>query len=123
MKFSEDLNTAQYRITGYDKDWVRVNDIQLQNSFLLGPDTLIEEWPPQTIRDLTSKNLRALLAIEAEVFILGSGLTQQYPPKEALQSLIQHGIGFEVMTTAAACRTYNILLSESRRVAAAFLLG
>lgn len=122
MKFSEDMGGATYRITGYGEAWVAVNYERLTNSFLIGSQTLISDWQPQTIAALQPTHLDALFAIGAEVILIGTGKNQQFPPAEVWKTLVQNGVGFEVMTTAAACRTYNVLLSEARRVAAAFFL-
>ncbi|WML90529.1 Mth938-like domain-containing protein [Thiothrix lacustris] len=122
MKFSEDMGGASYRITGYGEGWVRVNQDKLTNSFLIGPQALISDWQPQSIQTLQPEHLQALFDIGAEVILIGTGENQHFPTPEIWKALVQHGVGFEVMTTAAACRTYNVLLSEARRVAAAFFL-
>lgn len=120
MKFTEDTGSARYRITGYGQGWVQVNGEKLESSFILGPQTLVTDWKPQNIQELTASNLEQLFDIQAEVIIIGSGTKQQFPPAETWRALVQNGTGFEVMTTEAACRTYNVLLSEARRIAAAF---
>ena len=122
MKFSEDMGGSTYRITGYGEAWVAVNYERLTNSFLIGSQTLISDWQPQTLAELQPAHLDALFAIGAEVILIGTGKSQQLPPAEVWKTLVQHGVGFEVMTTAATCRTYNVLLSEARRVAAAFFV-
>jgi Uncharacterized conserved protein len=123
MKFSEELNSAHYRITGYDDAWIAVNQNTLTSSFLVGSQTLITDWQPQSILELQPTHLEPLFAIGAEVILIGTGKNQQFPQPDTWKVLVQHGVGFEVMTTAAACRTYNVLLSEARRVAAAFFLN
>lgn len=120
LKFTEDMGNARYRITRYGQGWIQVNEERLESSFLLGPQTLVTDWEPQTIQELTASDLEQLFAIQAEVIIIGSGIKQQFPPAETWRALVQNGTGFEVMTTEAACRTYNVLLSEARRIAAAF---
>lgn len=122
MKFSEDMGGATYRITGYGEAWVAVNYERLTDSFLIGSQTLISDWQPQTLAELRPEHLDALFAIGAEVILIGTGKNQQFPSADVWRALVQHGVGFEVMTTAAACRTYNVLLSEARRVAAAFFV-
>ncbi|HRJ53283.1 MAG TPA: Mth938-like domain-containing protein [Candidatus Thiothrix moscowensis] len=122
MKFSEDTGNATNRITGYGKDWIRVNQETLTNSFILGANTLMTEWRPTRMEDLTVDDLQALFALQSEVIIIGSGAVQTLPTAAIWKALVQNGIGFEIMSTDAACRTYNVLLSEARRVAAAFFL-
>ncbi|MBU0653710.1 MAG: Mth938-like domain-containing protein [Gammaproteobacteria bacterium] len=120
MKFSEDMGDAYYRITGYGENWVKVNQETLSKSFLLGPQTLIRDWRPTRMEELTPEDLAPLFAIGAEVIIIGTGTKQVLPPAAIWKALVQNGVGFEIMSTDAACRTYNVLLSEARRVAAAF---
>lgn len=122
MKFTEELNTAHYRITGYGDSWVAVNQRTLNRSFLLGSQTLITDWQPDSLQALQAWHLEPLFAIGAEVILIGTGKNQALPSPDIWKALVQQGVGFEVMTTAAACRTYNVLLTEARRVAAAFFL-
>lgn len=123
MKFTEEISDARYQITGYDTGWVGVNQEKLQQSFIITPQTLLKDWQPRTIQELQPVHLTPLLAMNLEVILLGCGKTQQFPAHETWRTLVQHGIGFEIMTNDAVCRTYNLLLTENRRIAAAFLLG
>lgn len=122
MKFSEEINSTAYRISGYGADWVQVNQQRLTNSFLISSDTLITAWQPQSLASLETQHLTALFDIGAEVILIGTGKQQQLPNPAVWQALVSNGVGFEIMTTAAVCRTYNVLLSEARRVAAAIFL-
>jgi uncharacterized protein len=123
MKFSEDLGGSRYRISAYGEGWVKVNQDILQTSFLVSPQTLVTDWQPRNIHELEPAHLEPLFAIGADIILIGTGITQHFPSPAIWKALVQHGIGFEIMTTDAACRTYNVLLSEARRVAAAFLLA
>ncbi len=122
MKFSEAASDARYRITRYNADAVWVNDQPLENSFIISPQTLIRDWRPQSFQALQVADLATLFGLEAEVMIIGSGNKQQLPPPEIWKALAQHGVGFEIMKTDAACRTYNVLLGEARHVVAAFFI-
>ena len=122
MKFSEDKGDAHYRITGYGDGWVGVNQDQMQSSFIIMPDQLFTDWQPQRIHELTAANLQPLLAMNAQIILLGTGTTQIFPQPDVWFALVQNGIGFEIMSTDAACRTYNLLSAEDRRVAAAFFI-
>ena len=122
MKFSEQIDNARYRITGYGQGWVRVNENRIEQSFIMAPQTLILNWPVLSLKDLQPDCLEQVLAIPAEVIIIGSGQRQQLPSPAIWKKLVQHGVGFEIMTTDAACRTYNVLLSEARPVVGAFFL-
>lgn len=122
MKFSEASNDARYRITRYNTNAVWVNDQPLESSFIVSPQTLVRNWRPLTFQTLQVSDLKTLFELEAEVMIIGSGNKQQLPSPEIWKALAQHGVGFEIMSTNAACRTYNVLLGEARRVAAAFFI-
>lgn len=122
MKFSEASSTTTYRITGYDESSISVNQGKLTRSFIITPDKLITTWEPQHITTMTPADLEPLFADGAEVILIGSGTTQAFPPAMVWQALVQHGIGFEIMRTDAACRTYNVLSSEARRIVAAFFI-
>lgn len=102
-------------ITGYGNDWVQVNQTRHTASFLMTPERL-QIWE---LRDSTpnAADFRAVLALEPEVFLLGTGIRQKFPPIPSLQLLVEAGIGYEIMDTPAACRTYNILMAEGRSVA------
>lgn len=122
MRFAEDDTAGRYRIRAYAPGQVTVNDETLTCSLIVGPDRLIRDWPPQAFEDLTAGHLALALALEPEILILGTGDRLRFPSPRLTGEIQQRGIGVEVMDTAAACRTYNILLGERRRVAAALLI-
>jgi len=96
---------------------------ELRRSFIVTPHTLVQDWPVSpNARELGPEDLAAVLAQEPELVILGTGETQQFPPAAVMASCLTRGIGLEVMTNAAAARTFNLLASEGRKVAAAMLL-
>lgn len=99
-----------------------MGETQLRASCLIMADKLIDDWRPQDIADLKVEDLQSALALEPELLLLGSGARQQFPSPELLAAVLSRGVGCEVMDTGAACRTYNILASEGRRVVAALLL-
>ncbi len=90
-------------------------------SLILMPQTLIRDWPPQTFAELSAENLAVLLAYPQEIILLGTGTRQRFPDLAVTRAFLQRGIGVEVMDTAAACRTYNILMADGRGVAAALI--
>ncbi|HET9679928.1 MAG TPA: Mth938-like domain-containing protein [Gammaproteobacteria bacterium] len=114
---------AQYVIRSYGDDHVTVNEHSLRQSFFLSPATLHTDWPPATSDELTTAHLDSLLALEPEVVLLGTGPVLNHPGVELLGHVMQQNVGIEVMDTPAACRSYNILLNEDRRVVVGFLLG
>lgn len=118
----ENLNRDTKVIRAYGPGRINVSDTLLSKSFILAPTQVLEDWPPQRFEDLTAAHFEAALALEPEILIVGTGAAQRFLPGELLATLSKGGIGVEVMDTAAACRTYNILLSEDRKVVAALLM-
>ena len=113
------LNT----FTGYGLGYVSVNAERREKSIVVLPDQLLFDCPPSCFEELSASHLQELLALRPEIVLLGTGEKQRFPRPEVTRPLVEAGIGVEVMTTQAACRTYNILVAEERRVAAALLLG
>jgi len=122
MKLHLDRGTATYRIAGYGRGYITVNEERLSGSALVMPERLVRDWPPQHIAELTAAHMSELLSYEPEIVLLGTGARQRFPEGELLEPLAERGVGVEVMDTAAACRTYNILMSEDRVVVAALLV-
>lgn len=100
---------------------IRIAEEIYTEAVILTPDDVITEWPVATFRDLTEETLAAPMALEPEVLLIGTGRAQAFLAPELAMSLYRKQIGFEVMTTEAACRTFNILVSEARKVVAAVL--
>lgn len=90
-------------------------------SLILMPQALIRDWPPQTFAELTAQDLAVLQGYPLEIILLGTGARQHFPDLAVTRSFLEQGIGVEVMDTAAACRTYNILMADGRGVAAALI--
>jgi uncharacterized protein len=93
--------------------------LRLQRSCLLSARQLFTEWPPQQLSELTAEDLQAIRELNPELLLLASGAKMQFPVAAQLAALVRLGIGYEVMDTAAACRTYNVLVAEGRKVVAA----
>lgn len=109
-------------ITGYGPGWVQVNETRHTASLILMPTQIISAWPVQTFEMLTAEHFQAAIALVPEILLIGTGAKIHFPPAACLKLLIEANIGYEVMDTAAACRTYNILMSEGRNVAAALII-
>jgi uncharacterized protein len=122
VQLTQDAPDFRYQLRGADGRAARVNELELQRSFLLAPDRLIEGWRPRSVVELEPDDMAAVLALEPAVVLLGSGATLQFPAPSVLAACLTRGIGIEVMDNGAAARTYNLLATEGRRVVAAFLL-
>ena len=106
----------------YGNHFVRVNEERFDASVIVLPDTLISDWPPVAIEELQAAHLETIVKLGPEVVVLGTGQRQVFPETNVLRPLIESGIGYEVMDTRAACRTYNILMAEGRLAAAALFM-
>lgn len=123
MKFTKDnASRGRKQIRAYAPGRISVNDVMLTRSFIVAADTLVEDWPPRRFEELSLEHFQAALALKPEVLLVGTGSTQRFLPGELMVALSRGGLGVEVMGTAAACRTYNILLNENRNVVAALLM-
>jgi len=100
---------------------IKIGDTFYKSSIILTPEKL-EMWGVSGVSELIHSDFTKLANLDAEVVILGTGDTLIFPEVEITQPLIAKGIGLEVMTTDAACRTYNILRSDGRHVAAGLIL-
>lgn len=107
--------------TAYGEGYVSVNHQRIGKSVIVLPDRIIEDWDASTFDALTSGQIQALASLEREIILLGTGRRLRFPKPEVLRPLTQARVGVEVMDIQAACRTYNILVSEDRKVAAALL--
>ena len=101
---------------------VTLIDRELTSSFLLAPDRAIENWPVTAADTLDAGHVEALLALQPELVLLGTGERQVFPAAAFMAGFLRKGIGIEVMDNAAAARTYNLLAGEGRRVIAGFIL-
>jgi uncharacterized protein len=123
MQLIHDRAEGYFFVRAVRPDAIVVIDRELRSSFLVAPDQVIEGWPAMDVDNLDDEAVQAILAVDPEVVILGSGNRQRFPDRKLLLPLMGRGIGVEVMDNAAAARTYNLLAAEGRRVVAAFILG
>jgi uncharacterized protein len=100
----------------------RVRQEILTRSAVVTPTRLVRDWAPQSFGELRPEHMGILLELAPEIVLLGSGNSLLWPDSSVIAPLADAGIGYEVMNTAAACRTYNILMGDGRRVAAALLM-
>jgi uncharacterized protein len=107
-------------ITGYGEGYVMVNGERRESSVVVLPDR-IEQWEGKQFARLTADDFLFLKDLKVEIVLLGTGSRQRFPHPRLTAALAQAGIGLEVMDVQAACRTYNILVAEERKVAAALL--
>jgi len=119
-----DLETGEQSnlIRTYAPGRIAVHDTVYHASLIVLPQRIIADWPPQTFEELTVDHMQVLADLDCEVILLGTGRRLRFPPTTLLTPIAAASIGIEIMDTGAACRTYNILMGEGRRVAAALMM-
>lgn len=116
--------TQHYQtITAYDDEGVEINATRYTHSLIVMPDIAPSAWPVRTFDELTAENFNQIEASSPDVVILGTGSRQRFVHPRLIASLTARRIGVESMDSQAACRTYNILMTEGRKVALALILG
>ena len=113
---------SQNYIRAYEAGEIRLATQTLRTNCLIAPEQIIERWTNSTVDTLTVADLQDIFTLKPEVVILGTGMRQQFPATAIRAAFLAREIGFEAMDLGAACRTFNVLLSEDRRVVAALLL-
>jgi uncharacterized protein len=122
MKLTDDTQRGTNFIRAYSEGELRIGvDVIIRTSCIVTAQH-VQAWKPTSVDAITLEDLEPLLAMTPEIIILGTGQTQQFPDTSLLGAILSRGIGFEVMTTGATCRTYNVLVGEDRKVAAALLM-
>lgn len=144
MQVTLEGNNASYRIHAYEPGYISIaipkrlesppdghperassssmwRD-RLDHSFIITPDQLVRNWASDEFSLLQADHFSELIPLAPEIVLFGSGKRLQRPSTAALAGLINAGIGVEIMDTGAACRTYNILVNDGRRVAAALMI-
>jgi len=121
LKFTRD-QISNVTIRRVESGAIMVGDQLLSNNFALTTDEVFGDWQASSIEELTEDDFEPLIALKPELILLGTGSKPVFPPRELVFSLARQGIGLEAMDTAAACRTFNILIGEGRRVAAVMIV-
>ncbi|MBF5012749.1 Mth938-like domain-containing protein [Burkholderia pseudomultivorans] len=122
LKLHQDTSGALNTVTGYGPDYVDVNLERHETSVIVLPGAPVREWPVASFDALAPEHFAMLLDPAPELVIFGSGARLRFPHPRLLAALAAKRIGVETMDFQAACRTYNILMAEGRKVAAALLI-
>ena len=121
MKLHSETRSGINFITACDGAFVLVNETRHATPLIVLAQQLIATWQPTSFDALAAEHFTALAELGVEIVLLGTGAKQRFPHPRLSRTLMEKRIGLEVMDTGAACRTYNILVSEGRSVAAALL--
>jgi uncharacterized protein len=122
MKFTLDDIDTSHAIQSYAKGQVTISGVIYSTSLIVTPSQVIDDWRPETFSNLIRDDLTQLARLEPEIVILGTGEVHRFPHPSLAESLMERRIGLESMATDAACRTYNILRGEGRKVLAALFM-
>jgi uncharacterized protein len=121
LKLHADPLTHLNTVTAYGPGFIEINKVRHDGSVVVAPESPVTAWLVASFDALRAEDFAALLSLGPEVVILGTGRRQRFPHPRLTRPLHEARIGVEVMDTPAACRTYNILMAEGRRVVAAVL--
>ncbi len=115
--------TQQYQtVTGYEDNWIEINAVRFEHSLIVLPEVPPAQWSVVSFDALQTSDFAAIEALRPDLLILGTGPRQRFAAPALIASLIERRIGVECMDNQAACRTYNILMAEGRKVALAVIL-
>jgi uncharacterized protein len=122
MSLTEDYSNATYQIQSIAPGKIIINGQTYTKSLIISPEQLIPNWNPINMETLTDEDLMQLILVKPEIILLGTGERSIIPPAKKLACLTEKQFHIECMNTAAACRTYTLLISEGRKVAAGLIL-
>ncbi|MGC2456868.1 MAG: Mth938-like domain-containing protein [Gallionellaceae bacterium] len=122
MKLHLNTSATQKIFTAHGAGYVMVSGERYSHTIVVTPEQVLTDWRPQDFAALDEAHFEYFLRLQPEVLLLGTGNQQHFPHPRLYRQLIAAGIGVECMDTPAACRTYNILMTEDRKVVAAILL-
>ena len=123
MKMQLAQTAGQNTFTAYGEGYVSVNAVRHSCNLVVLPDHLIPDWTKAGFETLSVGDFQLLASLDTEIVLLGTGNLIRFPRPELLRPLIQAQKGLEVMDIQAACRTYNVLIGEGRKVAAGLIFS
>jgi uncharacterized protein len=120
MQFSREESTRNL-IRAWEPGRVRIGERWLAGNLIVSAETIVSDWTLGGRGRITVEDLAPALALKPEIVIVGAGLAAVSPDFDLMRELAGLAVGLEYMQTQAACRTYNVLVHEGRRVAAALI--
>jgi len=121
MEFNLEVPQNQFFIRSVSEKGICVHNDFYNNPFIISGQRIIPEWNVMSVEDINEKSLQVIFDLQPEVILIGTGNHQVFLPPSTQVHFFRHNFGFEVMTTDAACRTFNVLVGEGRHVVAALL--
>jgi len=122
MRFTQDSSSAANIIRGYGGGELRINDDVYRSAVIVSASAILAAPDIHGMEDLAGLEPSRLLELEPELVLLGTGQRQIFPAASFRARFLSAGIGFEAMDTGAACRTFNVLVAEQRRVVALLMV-
>lgn len=122
LKLSLNQHSSPHIITEYSDDQISTKTQSFSQSFIISAKGTIDNWPVKNSTELTADTIAQLIVNRPEVILIGCGARHQQLDSTLTQALTAAGIGFECMSTKAACRTYNTLVADDRRVVAGLII-
>ena len=122
MKLQLSNTPGQKVFSEHGPGYVIVSGQRYQQPVVVTAQQVLTDWQPENFAALEESHFTYFLSFQPEVVLIGTGERQQFPHPRLYRQLVEANIGVEFMDTAAACRTYDILVSEDRRVVAAILI-
>jgi uncharacterized protein len=123
MQLTEHKPGNHHYIRKVDQTGMLIDDQLYSTSLILGARLLDDSWPVQSLTELNAETIAPLVQHQPEVVLIGAGIRQSFPDIAVQREFLKHGIGLECMTLAAACRTFNVLMSENRRAVAGLIFN
>ncbi|MGA9572901.1 MAG: Mth938-like domain-containing protein [Lysobacterales bacterium] len=121
MEFNLEIPQNQFFIRSVSEKGIRVDQELFSRPFIISGQRIVPEWNVESVDDIDEASLQAVFELEPEVILIGTGKKQVFLPPATQVHFYRRNVGFEVMTTDAACRTFNVLATEGRQVVAALL--
>lgn len=121
MEFNLEVPENQFFIRSVSEEGIRVHKDFFKNPFIISGQRIVPEWDVKSINDINEEKLQVIFDLQPEVILIGTGKSHLFLPPVTQAHFFRQRLGFEVMTTDAACRTFNVLATEGRHVVAALL--
>jgi len=121
MEFHLEVPQNHFFIRSVSEQGIRINDDYYREPLIISGQRIIPDWGVMSVDDIDETNLQAIFDLQPEIILVGTGATQVFLPPAIQVHFFRRHIGFEVMTTDAACRTFNVLASEGREVVAGLM--
>ena len=121
MEFNLEVPQNQFFIRSISEKGICVHNDFYNRPFIISGQRIVPEWDVKSVADINEESLQVIFDLQPEVILLGTGETQVFLPPAIQVHFFQRNFGFEVMTTDAACRTFNVLVAEGRHVVAALM--